>query len=41
MTPHSSGLTRQTFARRAVEIAQNITRLANGQPPHNVVAVAG
>lgn len=28
MTPHSSGLTRETFARRAADIAANIGRLA-------------
>jgi len=41
MTPHSSGVTLQTFAARAVEIAENITRLANGEQLRNVVAVAG
>jgi phosphoglycerate dehydrogenase-like enzyme len=40
MTPHSSGVTRQTFAARAADITANITRLAAGQPLHNVVAVA-
>ncbi|GAA2336060.1 2-hydroxyacid dehydrogenase [Streptomyces cuspidosporus] len=40
MTPHSSGVTRQTFARRADDIAANIRRLAAGEPLHNVVAVA-
>ncbi|MFJ2558146.1 MULTISPECIES: 2-hydroxyacid dehydrogenase [unclassified Streptomyces] len=39
MTPHSSGLTRETFARRAADIAANIGRLAAGEEPHNVVAV--
>ncbi len=40
MTPHSSGLTRQTFAARTADITENITRLAAGQPLRNVVAVA-
>ncbi|MFJ8816282.1 2-hydroxyacid dehydrogenase [Amycolatopsis thermoflava] len=40
MTPHSSGLTRQTFAGRAADIAANIARLAAGEPLVNVVAVA-
>ncbi|MEW1723274.1 2-hydroxyacid dehydrogenase [Streptomyces sp. NPDC093109] len=40
MTPHSSGLTRETFARRAADIAANIGRLAAGEEPRNVVAVA-
>ncbi|MGO4430723.1 NAD(P)-dependent oxidoreductase, partial [Streptomyces sp. MCAF7] len=40
MTPHSSGLTRETFARRADDIAANIGRLAAGEPLHNVVTVA-
>jgi len=40
MTPHSSGLTRQTFIGRAADIAANITRLVAGQPLRNVVAVA-
>ncbi|MGW2330911.1 2-hydroxyacid dehydrogenase [Streptomyces sp. NPDC001700] len=40
MTPHSSGLTRQTFIGRAADITANIGRLATGAPLHNVVAVA-
>jgi phosphoglycerate dehydrogenase-like enzyme len=40
MTPHSSGLTRQTFAGRAADIAANIRRLVAGDPLRNVVAVA-
>jgi phosphoglycerate dehydrogenase-like enzyme len=40
MTPHSSGLTRQTFRGRAADIAANVHRLAAGEPLHNVVAVA-
>ncbi len=39
MTPHTSGVTRQTFRSRAVEIAANITRLANDEPLHNVVSL--
>jgi phosphoglycerate dehydrogenase-like enzyme len=39
MTPHSSGLTRQTFAARTKDIVANINRLAAGRPLHNVVAV--
>ncbi|RDG38408.1 2-hydroxyacid dehydrogenase [Streptomyces corynorhini] len=40
MTPHSSGLTRETFARRAADIAANIGRLTAGERPHHIVAVA-
>ena len=40
MTPHSSGLTRQTFEGRAADIAGNISRLLAGEPLQNVVAVA-
>jgi phosphoglycerate dehydrogenase-like enzyme len=40
MTPHSSGLTRQTLAGRAADIAANIARLVVGGPLRNVVAVA-
>ncbi|MET0863751.1 MAG: 2-hydroxyacid dehydrogenase [Nakamurella sp.] len=40
MTPHSSGLTRQTFDGRTADVAANINRLVAGQPLHNVVAVA-
>ncbi|WP_326812231.1 2-hydroxyacid dehydrogenase [Streptomyces scopuliridis] len=40
MTPHSSGLTRETFARRAADIAANIGRLAAGEELRDVVAVA-
>ena len=39
MTPHVSGVTRQTFAGRVDDIAANIRRLAAGQPLENVVAV--
>jgi phosphoglycerate dehydrogenase-like enzyme len=38
MTPHSSGITSDTFAGRADEIAANIGRLDRGEPLHNVVA---
>ncbi|MFC6063774.1 2-hydroxyacid dehydrogenase [Streptomyces ochraceiscleroticus] len=37
MTPHSSGLTRQTFAARAADIAANIRRLAAGEELTNIV----
>ncbi|WP_243788466.1 2-hydroxyacid dehydrogenase [Saccharopolyspora gloriosae] len=40
MTPHSSGLTRQTFAGRSVDIVENIRRLAAGEPLNNVVTTA-
>jgi phosphoglycerate dehydrogenase-like enzyme len=40
MTPHSSGLTRQTFAARVGDIAANVRRLAAGEPLLNVVAVS-
>ncbi|GAA5128186.1 2-hydroxyacid dehydrogenase [Pseudonocardia adelaidensis] len=40
MTPHSSGVTRQTFAGRALDVAANIRRLAAGERLVNVVAVA-
>ena len=40
MTPHTSGVTRQTFRSRAVELAANISRLANDEPLHNVVGVS-
>jgi len=40
MTPHASGLTRQTFDARTADITANINRLAAGQPLRNVVAVA-
>ncbi|MDI3405039.1 2-hydroxyacid dehydrogenase [Streptomyces cavernicola] len=39
MTPHSSALTRQTFQRRADDIAANIRRLAAGQEIERVVTV--
>ncbi|MFG2894486.1 2-hydroxyacid dehydrogenase [Streptomyces sp. NPDC048248] len=37
MTPHSSGLTRQTFTARAADIAANIRRLAAGEELTNIV----
>ncbi|MFC9682904.1 hydroxyacid dehydrogenase, partial [Streptomyces sp. NPDC056948] len=40
MTPHSSGLSRHTFARRSDDITANIRRLALGQSLDNIVAVA-
>ncbi|GAA1394892.1 2-hydroxyacid dehydrogenase [Pseudonocardia kongjuensis] len=41
MTPHSSGLTRQTFLGRAAAIGANVHRLAAGEPLADVVAVSG
>ena len=38
MTPHSSGVTRDTFAGRADDIAANIGRLERGEALMNVVA---
>ncbi|MBB2989576.1 phosphoglycerate dehydrogenase-like enzyme [Mycolicibacterium iranicum] len=38
MTPHSSGVTRDTFAGRADDVAANIGRLARGEPLRNVVS---
>lgn len=40
MTPHVSGVTANTFAGRADDIAANITRLHRGQPLHNLVTAA-
>jgi len=37
MTPHSSGVTTDTFGGRADDIAANIGRLARGESLHNVV----
>jgi phosphoglycerate dehydrogenase-like enzyme len=37
MTPHSSGITRDTFAGRADDVAANIARLQRGEPLRNVV----
>lgn len=37
MTPHASGLTRQTFTARAADIAANIHRLAAGEDLVNIV----
>jgi phosphoglycerate dehydrogenase-like enzyme len=37
MTPHSSGVTAETFRGRALEIAENITRLSTNEPLKNVV----
>lgn len=37
MTPHSSGITSDTFTGRADDIADNIGRLARGEPLRNVV----
>lgn len=38
MTPHVSGVTANTFAGRAADIAANIGRLVRGEPLRNVVA---
>ncbi len=38
MTPHSSGVTANTFRARALDIADNIVRLHEGLPLHNVVS---
>ncbi|MCV7435501.1 2-hydroxyacid dehydrogenase [Mycolicibacterium bacteremicum] len=38
MTPHSSGITTDTFRGRVDDIAANIGRLVRGEPLHNVVA---
>ena len=38
MTPHSSGVTDDTFIGRADDIADNIGRLERGEPLRNVVA---
>ena len=37
LTPHTSGVTTETFRRRVADIAANITRLVEGQPLENVV----
>ena len=37
MTPHSSGVTRDTFIGRVDDIAANIRRLQRGEPLQNVV----
>jgi phosphoglycerate dehydrogenase-like enzyme len=38
MTPHSSGVTADTFTGRADDVAANVGRLARGEALHNVVA---
>ncbi len=38
MTPHNSGVTADTFRRRAHKIAENVNKLARGERPDNVVA---
>jgi phosphoglycerate dehydrogenase-like enzyme len=40
MTPHSSGVSQQTFVGRVDDIADNITRLTRGEQLRNVVAPA-
>lgn len=37
MTPHSSGVTADTFIGRAEDIAANVGRLGRGEELHNVV----
>ena len=37
MTPHMSGWTRGTIARRAAVMAENINRMARGEPLRNLV----
>ena len=37
MTPHSSGVTRQTFLARARDVAENVRRLGTGEPLVNPV----
>jgi phosphoglycerate dehydrogenase-like enzyme len=37
MTPHSSGVTNDTFVGHADDIAANIGRLQRGQPLHSLV----
>ena len=37
MTPHSSGITRDTFLGRVDDIAANIGRLSRGEPLRNLV----
>ncbi|MBN0038584.1 hydroxyacid dehydrogenase [Cellulosimicrobium cellulans] len=39
MTPHLSGVTRQTFLGRVVDVAANVTALAEGRPLERVVAL--
>jgi phosphoglycerate dehydrogenase-like enzyme len=38
MTPHASGVTRQTFLGRVDDITANIARLQRGEPLINIVA---
>ena len=38
MTPHSSGITADTFAGRVGDVTANITRLQRGEPLHNIVS---
>ena len=37
MTPHVAGLTAPTMARRFAVIADNVARVARGEPPLNLV----
>ncbi|WP_242504267.1 2-hydroxyacid dehydrogenase [Promicromonospora panici] len=41
MTPHLSGVTRQTFLGRLADVADNVTALAEGRPLERVVAPRG
>lgn len=41
MTPHLSGVTRQTFLGRLADIADNVTALADGRPLERVVTPLG
>jgi phosphoglycerate dehydrogenase-like enzyme len=38
MTPHSSGVTENTFVGRVDDIAANIGRLSRAEPLHNLIA---
>lgn len=40
MTPHSSGITRDTFVGRTRDVAENITLLMAGEPLRRVVSPA-
>jgi phosphoglycerate dehydrogenase-like enzyme len=41
LSPHSSGVTRQTFLGRARDVAENVRRLERGQPLLNPVRAPG
>jgi phosphoglycerate dehydrogenase-like enzyme len=40
MTPHSSGVTADTFRERIIDIAENVTRLSQNQPLRHVVTLS-